>query len=489
MDREAYPPTVKIRGVYSTALTKLLYDVGFKIVEPSLSQIERLNLKITNEKADIRIYDREDLMGVFTDGGSEALCSLRKTLHSYLYDAIVRLFPYSVGGIYKGKIEGIYPDGSLKVNIGNIYGRLRGFPHTFNNLYVMVQVLDKSYLPTTPYLTDSVKLTNEYAILVKNGSIKISRKIVDLKERERLLKIGKEAVTEGWGVVWRRAASGKPDEVLLEYVKRLCEEATALENKFREIDSPSLLREGFYRASIEFPYESKMKLDDFRSKVTWTIKNHHLYKSWGSKYAGIVDMAERLLEKEPGSNVESILNQIISKDYPIPGDAISIRHVKIDGRTFNLGLAEVESIDEDLSRLKLRRRIKGKGIYDGIETSRMPGDYSETETGFGKWMLVTSYFSNEGVYKGSYININTPVEVCPKGIRYVDLEVDICLKPDGELRVVDEELLEKAAENHLISYKLVKVAREKANTIYKNIEQALNEEEDALRAVSKLELI
>jgi predicted RNA-binding protein associated with RNAse of E/G family len=50
--------------------------------------------------------------------------------------------------------------------------------------------------------------------------------------------------------------------------------------------------------------------------------------------------------------------------------------------------------------------------------------------------------------------LNTPVEVYPNAIRYVDLEVDICIRPDGTVKVLDMEKLEKALENQVISQRL-----------------------------------
>ncbi|MDI6905779.1 MAG: DUF402 domain-containing protein [Candidatus Bathyarchaeia archaeon] len=54
---------------------------------------------------------------------------------------------------------------------------------------------------------------------------------------------------------------------------------------------------------------------------------------------------------------------------------------------------------------------------------------------------------------GTYINLNTPVEVYP-AIRYVDLEVDVCIQSDGTSKTLDMEKLEKALEKGIISQKL-----------------------------------
>ena len=62
-------------------------------------------------------------------------------------------------------------------------------------------------------------------------------------------------------------------------------------------------------------------------------------------------------------------------------------------------------------------------------------------------------------------SLNTPVELYPYGIRYVDLEVDVCILPDGAARITDEDKLWKAVENGLITEKLANFITEKARKI------------------------
>jgi len=39
-------------------------------------------------------------------------------------------------------------------------------------------------------------------------------------------------------------------------------------------------------------------------------------------------------------------------------------------------------------------------------------------------------------------------------VRYIDLEVDVCIRPDGETKVLDMEKLEKALEKGVVSQTL-----------------------------------
>jgi predicted RNA-binding protein associated with RNAse of E/G family len=87
---------------------------------------------------------------------------------------------------------------------------------------------------------------------------------------------------------------------------------------------------------------------------------------------------------------------------------------------------------------------------------------SETKT--DEWYITTKYFKDEK-WKGTYINLNTPVEVYPKTIHYIDLEVDVCIKPDGTVKVLDIEKLEKALEKGFISKTLFEMVKEKVRGI------------------------
>lgn len=78
---------------------------------------------------------------------------------------------------------------------------------------------------------------------------------------------------------------------------------------------------------------------------------------------------------------------------------------------------------------------------------------------------MTRYFSRGGRFKGAYVNLNTPVELYPSKVRYVDLEVDICVWPGGEVRVLDEELLERAAAEGVVSDGLVEVVRRETEAL------------------------
>ena len=331
----------RIRGIYSTAMTKLLLDHNFIIVQPSATIKERFRLKELDEPPDLDVCDRADLQGVQACGKTESVGTFKSILQANLDDVVVR----------EWSTEAPYPS----------VGALRA-------------------------------------------------------KRINLMKKGESAI------------------------------------------------------DAEFPALSKKKLDELRNTVAPTLDGHHYYKACGERFSSTLDMAEKMLEKGCSRvDVEYLFKQTIDENYPRVGSLMDIEHVKLDGQVFNLGKASIEAFDHSRSFIQLSRVFKTAGVYDGLKTRKAPDDYAVTEVKLGEWHFKTRYFSKNGRYKGAYINLNTPIELYPYGIRYVDLEVDVCVWPNGRVRVLDEKKLEDVAAEGLITQKLVKNVKRKLRELVKEI--------------------
>lgn len=463
----------RVRGVYSTALTRLLLDGGFQIVQPSLALEERFGLGEELETPDLDVYDRPDRQGVHVVGMDEATEAFASILRSLLEDVVLRRWAVAVEGIYKGLIKHVDPEHNLAlVDIGPAVGRLRlGEAHVFESREIVVQVQEERLGARVPRLSSSIRIPGRYAILIPEGQIRISRKIRDHSARERLHDLGRE-LKSGWGVVWRTAAAGQPPEVLRRELDELEERWRAIRDGAERVEAPAALWEETRFIDVEFPALSKRRLDECRGSVVPTIEGHHFYKACGGEISSAVDMAERLLEVgRPLEEVEELFRRTAEARFPDEDSSIEIEHVKLDGRVLHLGRARIVALDRDNSSVKLCRVLRGGGVYDGLGTVREPGDLAVTETQMGEWCLKTTYSSEDGQYKGTYINLNTPVELYPWGIRYVDLEVDIVVKPGGEPMVVDEEGLDRAAEEGLITQALVEMVRTKVRELLEQPEE------------------
>ncbi len=83
---------VKIRGIYSTALTKLFLDSGYAIVDPSPEIRERFGLPSRGGVPQILVQDRLDHQGVEIMGEAVQISRIIRLLQDILFDAVLLEF-------------------------------------------------------------------------------------------------------------------------------------------------------------------------------------------------------------------------------------------------------------------------------------------------------------------------------------------------------------------------------------------------------------
>ncbi len=458
---------VKVRGIYTTALTKLFLDLGFEMVQPSLTIKNRFKISDNPAPPDLQIKDRYDLQGVEALGTTDAIDTFQSILHSTLEDVLTRRWQVSVDGIYKGRItesnENIF-----YVDMGdNIQGRLpKAEISETNNKQQMVQVERKRIGTRQPLLTTYLKIIGNYALLAKNSGIGVSLKIHDPNKRAELYAFGKTLAPQGWGIIWRETSANQSSGILEAEIAMLIEKARLLEEKALDPEGPTLLVEGSYYIDVEFPSSSKKNLDKLRAIVAPTLDRHHFYKSCEGKIAVSLEAAEKLLEREQNAEVEKTFKEQILGEFPEHDSQVNVEHVKLSGLVFDLGVATIESSDEE--QFRYSRIMRSDGFYDGLDVKKEAGDKAISETKTSEWFITTNYFSNNEEWKGTYINLNTPIEVYPNTIRYVDLEVDACIRPDGMIEVVDLEKLEEALEKRIISQRLLTKVKDTLKIVVKS---------------------
>lgn len=209
--------------------------------------------------------------------------------------------------------------------------------------------------------------------------------------------------------------------------------------------------------AFEFPGASKARLDELRGEVVPTIRGHHQRKAGGSGM--VVELAETLMRRKLYQASEVSRWKFQGGVLPKVGQELWIEHVKLEGSVIPLGKGKVIRTDPKVREIALRREIKAGGTYNGLEVEKEAGDYAITTFREGAWFYRTSYYTRDRRLKGEYWNINTPMEIYPEKIRYVDLEIDVVKLPDGAVRIIDEEKLWQAVEKGLITEKLAQRAR------------------------------
>jgi len=467
----------RVRGIYSTALTKLLLDNGFEIIQPSATIRKRFNLEENPSPPDLKIKDRHDLQGIRVLGSPEAVDVFQTLLHSLLTDVLTRKWSVQIDGIYKGNVVGVEED-IFYVELGNgVVGVLPKCEFTEgNSKQIIVQVERNRIGSILPVLTTKLKIVGKYAILAKNSKVGVSFKIRDFNKRAELYALGKKLASTEWGIIWREPAANQPKEVLENEIAALKAKAENLSEKAQKTETPSLLVDGLCFMNVEFPAISKSQLDKLRASLVPTLNGHHFYKSCGGKVSAALGMAEKLLkEGKDITEVEELFKQQIAAEFPEIGSVVDVIHVKPSGKVLYLGQATIENLSN--RQIRYSRTIRASGFYDGLCVAKEAGDKAISETKIGEWWITTKYFSKDGELKGAYININTPVEVYPEAIRYVDLEVDVCISPDGAVKVLDMDKLEKALEKGIISQKIFETIKGKVEEILErqgNAEAVLN---------------
>jgi hypothetical protein len=155
-------------------------------------------------------------------------------------------------------------------------------------------------------------------------------------------------------------------------------------------------------------------------------------------------------------------------DGLVPGAPVSILHAKPWKRTISMR-GTIVSWDGDL--LTVERAFSAGGQYDSLNVPKLAGDWGTIEVRRGAWVLRRAYYRRDGTLIGELFNIQTPAEIDDRGVRYVDLEVDVVRMPGGDVRVVDEDDLDAAvriggirpdtAERaRAVAYRLAEILRE-----------------------------
>jgi len=466
--------TVRLRGIYSTALAKILIDHGFKLTYPSTVILQRFKGAIEDLRVpfDIDIFDRRNRQGVELSGKEEDIEELLEILRLLLPDLTVFYTKVSPNGFYKGIVT--------RINLERDYailnlGRTEGILHLNNDNFLeeinegdelLVRV--EKVRPGLSEVQPSITIAGRYAVLIPENAVRISHKIRG-KKRDELFFLGKTIKPDSWGILWRTAAASEEDvTALMVEIEDLKKLVQMISKKAEKTKAPAAVYEENTTTFLEFPGLSKVKLDELRSEVVATVTNHHQLKAMGYDLSLLVDFGERILAKLPEHSaiINEAADYIFFETFPSLGSEVCIDHVKFNGRTIFLSPGYVIKSDPNERKLLLKRMFKAGGKFDGLNIPKEEGDYGIMEIKEGEFFVKTTYFSYEGVYKGEYLNINTPVEIYPglypepHRIRYVDLEVDL-IRTDDFVRVIDLEKLEYAKEESIISEQLFNLTMEK----------------------------
>jgi len=128
-------------------------------------------------------------------------------------------------------------------NGGNSRGRNR---HSQVNLKVgqeiFVQITKEPIGGKGPRVTSQVSLPGRFVVLVPNErTVGVSRKIVDVREKRRLKKIGRQLREEGYGLIIRTVAETRDDDTIQADIDHLVSLWKRVEKKSKQVTAPALI--------------------------------------------------------------------------------------------------------------------------------------------------------------------------------------------------------------------------------------------------------
>ncbi|MFB6297528.1 MAG: DUF402 domain-containing protein [Salinirussus sp.] len=453
--------SVRIRGIYATALTRLLDDV----VGASQPIRDRFDADFPAGPAAARVTTTGDRQGVEVSGDPGRVESVVDRLRGVGRDALAWEVDLPVAGIYAGRVTDTLGSGAV-VDCGDGEGFL---PYsesarrieTGDCLRVQVAEPAPPWEGDRPLLATTIRVPGALAGLVRGDSG--DEVGTDRPDMADVLPVDPR---EGWVADWGPASDVGDLDALRAGLERANERGEAIDAALADgpaVDAaPHCYWDALATRWVWFGRESRVALDAERRDVTATMPGHHRIKAGAADASAAVDFAEAVCDPDPDG--EFPFDAVSRQFGPREGDEIELAHGKPDGRLVLLGTAAITDCDPG-GTIRIEREMSPGGTYDGLGIERRAGDVAITKLTEGKWWYPTVYRGPEGERRGTYVNVCTPVELFPGAARYVDLHVDVVKGPEGTVERVDDDELDAAVAAGHVPEPLAEKAREVAGAV------------------------
>jgi hypothetical protein len=468
--------SVRVRGIYTTALTELLLADDYDVVQASPPIRRRFDADLAGGDHDVAVETTDDRQGVGIEGEPSAVAALTDRLRDVGIDTFAWDDPTPRAGVFDGRVTDTRGGGAVvDLGVGEGYLPFRNVDDRIESGDgVRAQVADPAppWDDDRPLLDTEIRAVAGLATLVPGQSGTTVDTYDDGAGRELagMTDLLDADVPEGWGVRWSHSATEADMATLSDALTRACERARQLADAGIDseqnatdpavVGDPGPVVTPAAGRWVWFGRDSRFALDDLRRAVTTTMPGHHRTKAASESASAGVDFAEALCEP----NGEFPFGVVTDQFGPTEGDSVKIGHGKPDGRLIVLGTGEVTGRDVD-GTLSIRREMSPGGDYDALGVPRESGDVALTTFREGRWWYPTVYRDSEGERKGTYVNICTPVECFPDVVRYVDLHVDVVKHRDGTVERVDDDELDASVSAGEISEALAGKARSVASAV------------------------
>ncbi|MEM0025073.1 MAG: DUF402 domain-containing protein [Zestosphaera sp.] len=444
---------VRVRGIYSTAISKILNENGVELVDVTPSIASRL--KISENRgvpADVTVKTENDnLSQIMLIGFPEAINKVSEILETSIPDMLV----------FK-PLTGLYT--TFKTRVVGYEGRecIALSPWGKAVLVDYKECTQDREIPVTTIklitnrdskivLSENVRIVGKYAIIGRGSNVTFSHFIRNRRRISELIDISAKYVREGYSIRWR---SNSDEANLLDIMSELEELTRKYDELVKKVQKAPLLEvvyEGESARFYELTYNSKVFLDNVRKEVCPTIFLHHFFKSFDVRDSNLVGLLDVLSAKVPKDEEDKLVFKWFLSELKERKEAV-VEHKKTSGKViFMKGV--ISCVPESrVPALVLKRTIKTQGIYDGLNIPKEVGDIALTTVRMGDWHIKHEYFSKEGKFKGTYISFNTPTEILYTGrIRYLDLEVDLVRIGDLGCKLTDTKAFHELLAEGIIT--------------------------------------
>lgn len=432
----------RVRGIYATAISKILIDRGFRPGDISEKLSRRLNTE-SEGPVDVTVKNSDDNKSILVIVGvpeavDEAFKAVSSTLRNSLYRGPLPLYMTFRSRVSSQDMGGCHVETPL-----GIQGYLRD--RTCYRGEELIATIVGYRDDGSPIIDRGFYVVGKYMILMDKPVEKISEHIRDPDAILELKGISDMILKQGLGVSWRSSASKASTKELLEELEILRSKLSEISMRAGSSEILEPLYVGEKIAFIHISPEDLEELDRIRSLVTPTAPMHHAIKAF-SENPDTADLLDSIASSgAPADSIRIGLKRYLAEKL-LGGAEVLIIHNKPFEKPKILGKGRLRTylIDQDKLWLGVVRGITGSGVYDGLGIQKEKDDKAFTVIGEDSWITIHAYYRYNSELKGIYININTKPAIIYDGVikvSYLDLEVDASIV-GGELRIVDQERFE-----------------------------------------------
>jgi len=382
------PKRVRIRGIYTTALTQLCLEAGWDVVDASGPITRRFDAEFEAAAHDVTISTTDNRQGVGIAGTPEAVDVASELVESVGIDTLLWRDPTPENAIFDGRVTETLGSGAV-LTLGEReaflpFRAVDGRVDSGDTLRVQVKTAAAPWGSDRPLVGTDIEVAGGLLTLrpgsgeptVDSRDDSAARELLGMVE---LLNID---APDDWRLRWHHAATEASMDELQAAVERAAERVDALSTELggepeggidAAGDSPGLLAAPAAGAWAWFGRSSRFELDAIRRDVTPTMTGHHRIKAGSTEASAGVDFVEALCSLEDAGFPFETVADVFG---PVEGDLVEIGHGKPAGHYISLGSGTVT--DRDDESITLRRELSGGGSYDGLGVPREAGDTATT---------------------------------------------------------------------------------------------------------------